>query len=241
MFRVFEGERRPLARLRPARARASTGCAASTPPRADLGGVHVALLVFSAVRPARHLRDPPACRTSCRSTRSASPRCRRISPSTPPPASPPTPTGRRTRGESTMSYLTQMAGLAWHNFISAAAGIGVALALGARPHAPAGARRRRRRSATSGSTSSARIVYVLLPLSIVVGAGPGLAGRDPEPRRRTSRSTTLEGAKQMLAWGRSPRRRRSRSSAPTAAASSTPTAPTRSRTRRRSPTSSRCC
>ncbi|MHB8872695.1 MAG: potassium-transporting ATPase subunit KdpA, partial [Myxococcaceae bacterium] len=32
-------------------------------------------------------------------------------------------------GESTMSYLTQMAGLAWHNFVSAAAGIGVALAL----------------------------------------------------------------------------------------------------------------
>ena len=32
-------------------------------------------------------------------------------------------------GESTMSYLTQMSGLAWHNFISAAAGIGVALAL----------------------------------------------------------------------------------------------------------------
>ena len=31
--------------------------------------------------------------------------------------------------ESTMSYLTQMAGLAWHNFTSAAAGIGVALAL----------------------------------------------------------------------------------------------------------------
>src|SRR5580765_8375650 len=32
-------------------------------------------------------------------------------------------------GESTMSYLTQMAGLAWHNFTSAAAGVGVALAL----------------------------------------------------------------------------------------------------------------
>ena len=32
-------------------------------------------------------------------------------------------------GESTMSYLTQMAGLAWHNFISAGAGIGVALVL----------------------------------------------------------------------------------------------------------------
>jgi potassium-transporting ATPase potassium-binding subunit len=32
-------------------------------------------------------------------------------------------------GESSMSYLTQMAGLAWHNFISAAVGIGIALAL----------------------------------------------------------------------------------------------------------------
>ncbi len=32
-------------------------------------------------------------------------------------------------GESTMSYFTQMAGLAWHNFTSAAAGIGVALAM----------------------------------------------------------------------------------------------------------------
>src|SRR5262245_37392100 len=32
-------------------------------------------------------------------------------------------------GETTMSYLSQMAGLAWHNFISAAAGIAVAMAL----------------------------------------------------------------------------------------------------------------
>ena len=32
-------------------------------------------------------------------------------------------------GESTMSYLTQMAGLAWHNFTSAAAGVCVALCL----------------------------------------------------------------------------------------------------------------
>ena len=32
-------------------------------------------------------------------------------------------------GESTMSYLTQMAGLAWHNFTSAASGIAVALCL----------------------------------------------------------------------------------------------------------------
>ena len=32
-------------------------------------------------------------------------------------------------GESTLSYLTQMAGLAWHNFVSAAAGIALAIAL----------------------------------------------------------------------------------------------------------------
>ena len=32
-------------------------------------------------------------------------------------------------GESTMSYLSQMAGLAWHNFVSAAAGIAVAVAV----------------------------------------------------------------------------------------------------------------
>ena len=31
-------------------------------------------------------------------------------------------------GESTMSYFTQMAGLAYHNFVSAAAGIAVAIA-----------------------------------------------------------------------------------------------------------------
>ncbi len=39
-------------------------------------------------------------------------------------------------GESTMSYLTQMAGLAWHNFISAAVGIGYRARLGARYHLP---------------------------------------------------------------------------------------------------------
>ena len=49
--------------------------------------------------------------------------------STPRPASRPTPTGRRTRGESTMSYLTQMAGLAFHNFVSAAAGLAIAIAV----------------------------------------------------------------------------------------------------------------
>ena len=46
-------------------------------------------------------------------------------------------------GESTMSYFSQMAALAWHNFVSAAAGLGVALALArglTRRPSPAGAR-----------------------------------------------------------------------------------------------------
>ena len=48
---------------------------------------------------------------------------RRTSRSTPPRRSRPTRTGRRTAARSTMSYFTQMAGLAYHNFVSAAAGI----------------------------------------------------------------------------------------------------------------------
>ncbi len=69
-------------------------------------------------------------------------------------------------GESTLSYLTQMAGLAWHNFTSAAAGLGVALALSrglTRRPGPLGAR-------TLGNFWAdvlRAIVYVLLPLSCV--------------------------------------------------------------------------
>ena len=50
-----------------------------------------------------------------------------------------------------MSYFTQMAGLAWHNFISAAAGIAVAVALAAGSRVAAMARAPAR-SATSGWT-----------------------------------------------------------------------------------------
>mgnify|MGYP003693575725 CR=1 FL=1 len=46
-----------------------------------------------------------------------------ISRSTPPRRSRPTRTGRPTAARSTMSYFTQMAGLAYHNFVSAAVGI----------------------------------------------------------------------------------------------------------------------
>jgi K+-transporting ATPase ATPase A chain len=102
-------------------------------------------------------------------------------------------------GESTMSYLTQMGGLAWHNFTSAAAGIGVALALArgfTRRPGPDGAK-------TLGSfwVDLVRgIVYVFLPLSIIytlllVWQG---AIQNLSPYLHL---TTLEGAKQTLALG----------------------------------------
>jgi K+-transporting ATPase ATPase A chain len=65
----------------------------------------------------------------CPGTRKASPPSDPIWPGTPPPASPPTPTGSSTRPKATMSYLTEMVGLATHNFWSAAVGIVVAVAL----------------------------------------------------------------------------------------------------------------
>ena len=71
-------------------------------------------------------------------------------------------------GESTMSYLSQMAALAWHNFISAAAGIGVALALArglTRRAAPGGEAPRTLGNFWADLVRS--IVYVLLPISLV--------------------------------------------------------------------------
>ena len=66
-------------------------------------------------------------------------------------------------GESTMSYLTQMAGLAYHNFISAAAGIALAVAF-IRGIA-------RRESKTIGNfwvDTTRALLWVLLPLCLVV-------------------------------------------------------------------------
>ncbi len=102
-------------------------------------------------------------------------------------------------GESTMSYLTQMAGLAWHNFTSAAVGIGIALAL---------ARGLTRRAGPSGPKTLGNfwvdlvrsIVYVLLPISIVgtlVLVWQGV----PQTLAAYREVTTLEGLKQVIALG----------------------------------------
>ncbi|HZJ55080.1 MAG TPA: potassium-transporting ATPase subunit KdpA [Myxococcaceae bacterium] len=102
-------------------------------------------------------------------------------------------------GESTMSYLSQMAGLAWHNFTSAAAGIAVALALAR------GLTRRRPPSApgTLGNFWADLIrstVYVLLPLSLLfalVLVSQGVIQNLSAYRE----VTTMEGAKQVVALG----------------------------------------
>jgi potassium-transporting ATPase potassium-binding subunit len=65
-------------------------------------------------------------------------------------------------GESTMSYLSQMAGLAWHNFVSAAIGITVAVAV------IRGVCRTDRKTVGNFWVDVTRsLLYILLPVSIV--------------------------------------------------------------------------
>jgi K+-transporting ATPase ATPase A chain len=102
-------------------------------------------------------------------------------------------------GESTMSYLTQMAGLAWHNFTSAAAGIAIAVAL---------ARGLTRRLGPGDAPTIGNfwvdliraILYVLLPICVPVTLLLVAMGviQNLAPYAEV---TTLEGVKQMIAMG----------------------------------------
>jgi len=137
-------------------------------------------------------------------------------------------------GESTVSYLVQMAAFAVQNFVSAAAGLAVAIAL-----IRGFARHETDRIGSFWVDLVRATLYVLIPLSIVAALVLCWQGAIQNFHPYTV-ATTVEGATQTIAQGRWPRRRPSSSSAPTAAASSTPTRRTPSRARRRSPTSSRC-
>ena len=98
--------------------------------------------------------------------------------------------------ETTVSYLTQMAGLAWHNFTSAAAGLGVALAL-----ARGFTRTAREKGLGNFWVDLIRAtLYVLLPLSLVYALFLVSQGvlQNLAPYREL---TTLEGLKQTLAMG----------------------------------------
>jgi potassium-transporting ATPase potassium-binding subunit len=97
--------------------------------------------------------------------------------------------------ETTMSYLTQMAGLTMHNFVSAATGIALAIAL-IRGFA-------RRSVQTIGNfwvDMTRTVLYVLLPISIVVGLFFVWQGM-PQNLSAYTEVTTLEGGKQLIAQG----------------------------------------
>ncbi len=102
-------------------------------------------------------------------------------------------------GESTLSYFSQMVALAWQNFVSAAAGMGVALAL---------ARGFTRRPGPDGQKTLGNFwvdlmnatLYVLLPLCVVYALFLVSQGvlQNFAP---ATQLITLEGARQTLAQG----------------------------------------
>ncbi|NGM21595.1 potassium-transporting ATPase subunit KdpA [Roseomonas stagni] len=98
-------------------------------------------------------------------------------------------------GEAAMSYLSQMAGLAVQNFLSAATGMALALALC--------------RAFVAGGVSELgnfwadlvrMTLYVLLPLAILVGAAFVAMGM-PQTLSAYVEATTLEGATQTIPLG----------------------------------------
>src|ERR1019366_2944757 len=98
-------------------------------------------------------------------------------------------------GESTMSYLTQMAGLAFHNFVSAAAGIAIAIAV-IRGFV-------RKTAKTIGNfwfDLTRATLWVLLPISIVFALVLVWQGV-PQNLSGYTHVKTLEGADQVTAQG----------------------------------------
>jgi K+-transporting ATPase ATPase A chain len=97
--------------------------------------------------------------------------------------------------ETTMSYLTQMAGLTVHNFASAATGIALAIAL------IRGFARRSAQGIGNFWVDLTRCtLYILLPISIVVGLFFVWQGM-PQNLGEYTEATTLEGVKQVIAQG----------------------------------------
>ena len=85
-------------------------------------------------------------------------------------------------GETTMSYFTQMAGLAFHNFASAATGIALAIAF------IRGIARRQMQTLGNFWVDFVRCcLWVLLPLCMVGSFCSGLSGSRAESESRTTR------------------------------------------------------
>ena len=98
-------------------------------------------------------------------------------------------------GEATMSYFSQMAGLAVQNFLSAATGIAVALAL------TRGIARKQARSVGNFWVDLTRAtLYVLLPICIVISIVLIWQGM-PQNFDAYTTATTVEGAQQTIGQG----------------------------------------
>jgi potassium-transporting ATPase potassium-binding subunit len=98
-------------------------------------------------------------------------------------------------GESTMSYLSQMAGLAWHNFVSAAVGIAIAVAV------VRGIVRTSAKTLGNFWVDLTRCsLYVLLPISIVVGLFLIFQGM-PQNFHAYQDVTSIAGFKQTITGG----------------------------------------
>ena len=98
-------------------------------------------------------------------------------------------------GETTLSHLSQMAGIAVQSFLSAAAGLAVAMAL-VRGFA-------RRGSATVGNfwvDVTRAVLYVALPISVLAGLVLAWQGV-PQSLAGPVAATTLEGAGQAISLG----------------------------------------
>jgi potassium-transporting ATPase potassium-binding subunit len=98
-------------------------------------------------------------------------------------------------GESTMSNFTQMAGLAVHNFLSAATGIAIAFAL-----IRGFARRNESGIGNFWADLTKITLYILLPISVVY-ALVLIALGIPQTLAGSVTATTMEGAKQIISLG----------------------------------------
>ena len=199
MFRVLEGERQPLPRLLgPIERLLFRLCGIDSTKEQTWVEYAVALLVFSAfgvlvtyaIQRAQHLLPLNPQHLGAVSPALAFNTAASFATNT---------NWQSYSGESTMSYLTQMAGLAWHNFTSAAAGLAVAIAV---------ARGLTRRPGPDGARTIGNFwvdllrstMYVLLPLSLVfalVLVSQGVIQNFSAYRE----ITTLEGVKQIIAMG----------------------------------------
>ncbi|PQZ48221.1 potassium-transporting ATPase subunit KdpA [Ochrobactrum sp. MYb15] len=98
-------------------------------------------------------------------------------------------------GESTMSYLTQMAGLTVQNFVSAATGVAIAIAL-----IRAFSRKSMKTLGNFWIDLTRCVLYILLPICVVMTLAFVALGV-PQTIGSYVEATTLEGARQVIALG----------------------------------------